>query len=316
MTKFERKFDVEAIEKVVDAQENAWFRDLLKRWCPAGNGGAEAKADHLRLAVRNGYLNFYRAGQSVAKVNIDRTTGNLQARVHKKYVGEDALAQDYVLLREGKYTKADGSKERYREELLCKWIKAADNEIYVKKEKRFVDLLVAKNPGVIDLEAGLPWDSHIWKKKSAKRIDIVALEPCGDRYKLVFWEAKLVTNPEARSSTEPEVWGQVERYQNWLEKYQIDVRSAYQATCAVLARIHGIARARKLNAWQLGTAVSAVATQEPSQLLLEVKPRLIIDGRRDNKAFVQNGHLEQLRAHGIQVQMVRGETEMALSAKA
>ena len=37
-------------------------------------------ADRLRLAVRNGYLNFYRGGQSVARVSVTASGRKLQAR--------------------------------------------------------------------------------------------------------------------------------------------------------------------------------------------------------------------------------------------
>ena len=40
------------------------MRDLLAEWAPSGTPGS------LRLAVRNGYLNFYHLGQSVSKVEL------------------------------------------------------------------------------------------------------------------------------------------------------------------------------------------------------------------------------------------------------
>ncbi|MGA2137196.1 MAG: hypothetical protein ABSH50_33320 [Bryobacteraceae bacterium] len=321
MTKFKRKFNMDAIEEVVDAPENAWFRDLLSHWRPAGDRDgrceSQVEADHLRLTVRNGYLNFYRAGQSVAKVSIIEGTRRLQATIHKKYVfGENAPGRDYILVSEGGFAKPDGSRVRYCEEFLLDWTRAASQKKYAKEEKQFVDRLVTENPGVIDLEAGLPWDPDIWTKKSARRIDVVALDTLGDRYKLVFWEAKLVTNSEARSKTAPKVIEQLKRYQRWLAKYQNDVREAYQTTCAVLARMHAIARARNLNACELGSAVGVVARQDPSQLGLDERPRLIIDDTEENACFMENGHLDKLREVGIAVQLVRGATGMSLSATA
>ncbi len=59
--------------------------------------------DHLRLAIRNGYLNFYRRGQSVAKVGFDRA-GNLQAKIHNKYVcGAEGSGQSHITLTSAGY---------------------------------------------------------------------------------------------------------------------------------------------------------------------------------------------------------------------
>jgi hypothetical protein len=181
MNTFKREFNMDALESVVDAPENRWFRDLLKHWRPAGGQFAPCDpptdADHLTLAVRGGYLNFYRAGQSVAKVSIAAGSRRLCARIHKKYVfGEGAIGPNYVLMSDGGITEADGSRVEYCERFLRNWIRAAGGKEYVKGEKEFVDGLVAGNSGVIDLEAGLHWDPDIWEKKAARRIDIVALE--------------------------------------------------------------------------------------------------------------------------------------------
>ena len=74
MTIFGRKFEIERLSDVV-LNENRWLCDLLHHWHPSGDPigrdtDQEGK-EHLRLAIRNGYLNFYRAGQSVAKVGFD-----------------------------------------------------------------------------------------------------------------------------------------------------------------------------------------------------------------------------------------------------
>ncbi|MCE5307321.1 MAG: hypothetical protein LLG20_06740 [Acidobacteriales bacterium] len=319
MTKFNRKFDVDRIGKI-ETPENAWFLDLLGYWYPAGEakGGRdaqtapEAPADHLRLAVRDGYLNFYRAGQSVAKVSFAK--GKLQGMIHNKYVfGNDGSGDKYVKITDGTFENRDALRIPYRDGLVRDWIMKANE--YTKSEKRFVDDLLSQNPGVVDLEAGLPWDSDIWSKKSARRIDLVALEGSGDRYKLVFWEAKLVTNSEARSNTEPKVIGQLKDYKVWLEKHQDDVRAAYQYTCAALVRLNAIAKARNPNRCELGDAIFAVAGQDASHLDVDIRPRLIIDATKENAAFIDNGHLDKLRHDGIDVQLIRGTSDMALRTR-
>ena len=236
MTEFQRKFDVDCVERLLDAPENAWFGDLLKRWRPAGdcpNGNEHpTQADHLRLAVRNGYLNLYRAGQSVAQVRIVNKC-KLQAKIHRKYVfGKDCQPEEsYVLVTDGGFSDRHGARIPYCEELLRGWIRAASDNEYAKEEKSFVDDLVAQNSGVIDLEAGLPWDPDIWSKRGSRRIDLVALEGCGHRFGLVFWEAKLVTNSEARSEDCTEGVRTVGEVQRWLVKNRKFVTEAYQRTC-------------------------------------------------------------------------------------
>jgi hypothetical protein len=306
VTKFTRKFDLDRIEELLKEPENAWFCDLLKCWRPSGDRvpESETQADHLRLAVRNGYLNFYRAGQSIA--NVRRVGGKLQTKIHKKYVfGKDAPGKDYVQIADGGFIDPAGLPVRYCEAFLRDWIRAASDGGYAKEEKSFVDKLVAKNPGVIDLEAGLPADPEISQEKSAKRIDLVALEACGDRFRLVFWEAKLVTNSEARSRTVPRVFEQLKNYSCWLAKHHDEVRDAYQHTCKVLVRLHAIAKALSPNICDLGDAIVTVAKQDGSQLGLDTRPRLIINDANNNAAFMEHGHLDKLREQGFQVRMVR-----------
>jgi hypothetical protein len=103
MTVFRRNFCVKRLSDAV-LNENGWLCDLLRYWRPAGDAiGKELRAfeeeepPHLRLAIRKGSLNFYRAGQSVAKVSFDRRK-KPQATIHNKYVYEDGSGQAYVRL--------------------------------------------------------------------------------------------------------------------------------------------------------------------------------------------------------------------------
>src|SRR5579864_7235624 len=99
MADFSRHFPIERLSDPV-LVKNEWFCDLLRRWRPAGDSigrqMAGGEKEHLRVAIRAGYLNFYRAGQSIANVSFDRR-GNLQAKIHNKYVyGIDGCGQKYV----------------------------------------------------------------------------------------------------------------------------------------------------------------------------------------------------------------------------
>ena len=81
---------------------------------------------------------------------------------------------------------------------LRQWI-ANINEKHIGDEKHFVDLVVARNPDAIDLEMALPAYSLVPEERIAPRMDLVALEPVGNRWRIVFWEAKLVDDARARS---------------------------------------------------------------------------------------------------------------------
>jgi hypothetical protein len=98
----------------VDCGGNTWLCDMLRYWRPSGDQfdmhlgkqralqahcqGLEENPKHLHLAIRNGYMNFYRGGQSVAKVGLDRQ-GKLQAKIHNKYVyGDEGKGNGYITL--------------------------------------------------------------------------------------------------------------------------------------------------------------------------------------------------------------------------
>jgi hypothetical protein len=319
MSIFNREFNVNSVKEVLNAPENAWFRDLLKYWRPAGDlrntrDKPQAGADHLRLAIRDGYLNFYRAGQSVPKVTF--TNGKLEASVHNKYVyGNKNGGKAYIKITDGGFTGCDGTRVRYTDDLVHHWILAASD--YAEGEKLFVDELVGSNANAIDLEAGLPADPELWDEKSAPRMDLVSLEPCGNHWRLAFWEAKLVKNSEARcQSGLPEVVGQLEKYQRWLEKNRKIVCEAYRRTCADLVQLHGTAKVLYPEIGELGNGIVAVAGQDASELCFDSKPRLIVDDSSKNAAFTQKGHLQKLRDCGVHIHMVRSKPDMALSAHA
>ena len=240
--------------------------------------------------------------------------GKLEAQVHNKYIyGAEGSGQDCVKVVDGGFAGRDGSRVRYRENLVHDWILNANAHIHA--EKRFVDELIARNANVIDVEAGLPPDPELWD--SAPRMDMVALEPCGNHWRLSVWEVKLVTNSEAKCQDGlPEVIGQLEKYEKWLAKNRKIACEAYQRTCAVLKDLHAIAKVLNPNIRELGNGIVTVAGQDASELCFDGKPRLIIDDRSKNAAFTQNGHLKKLRDSGVHIHMVRSAPDMALAAGA
>jgi hypothetical protein len=315
-----------AIGKITDQvlAENPWLKDMLRDWRPAGDAvlrdltqahklvsGAQPEEDpkRLRLAIRNGYINLYRGGQSVAR--IDGSSERLQARIHNKYVhGEKGSGQTYVtLMSAGLPTKRQAGFGRE----LDGWVANANK--HVGPEKRFVDMIVARNPNTIDLEMALPTYS---KDRKSPRMDLVALEQAGNCWRIVFWEAKLVDDGRARCRGEdaPEVVDQLKKYTSWLRhaNHRELVASAYQNTCRLLVEFRELAKRVNPAIEELGPGIVAAAAIEAPSLLVDDGPRLLIDNRKGNVAFTQNGHLQKLRGapHKIHVQMVNGQDDMAL----
>lgn len=194
----------------------AWWRELLSLWRPAGTASGDLG---LRLAIRNGYLNLYRKGQSVANVRQNRA-GELQWILHRKYLenGDD----DFDAGTHYRSAPADVQ--------LPKWIKAAERR--AGSEKQAIDEILDRDANVIDLEMGLPAGGE---QKSAFRIDMVSLEHVdAATSRLMFWEVKTFDDARIRTSgelpTNSGILAQVDSYKKFLS----DPDRAAQVTSAYL----------------------------------------------------------------------------------
>lgn len=223
-----------------------WWRDLLALWKPSGVSSGDYG---LRLAVRNGYLNFYRLGQSVAKVSFD---GSHQPTlsVHGKYICSDderaTVGQVYARLADREIT-CDGLPARAYSgvQTFESWIDVV-NQHYAKVggEKPLIDQLL-NNPAndcVIDLEMGLPaWGTQ----RTAPRMDVVTIEEVDGELTVIFGEVKRIDDGRVRSSKgEPEVITQLKKYEDYLaDAVNRDaIASAYQETAARMVELADMAR--------------------------------------------------------------------------
>lgn len=236
MSKFERSFHQR------DWQKFPVVMELLRQWTLPGE---DAKESGVRLAVRRHYCNFYRKGQSVAKLH--STEGSLKLEVHREYV-RGSVKSDR--------TKALTGYESFPETWLAEtanvsavkgWIVRAES--YAGAEKAFVDDIVARNPGTIDLEMGLPAYEG---EKSAPRMDLVVIEETSRGPALAFWEAKCADNKEARARGEPHVVRQVETYEKWMAKVgrEDDVITAYREAADVMLQLAVAAGKPRSAAWR------------------------------------------------------------------
>lgn len=282
-----------------------WFRDLLRLWRPAGveTETVNGSMAMLRLAIRNGYVNFYCGGQSVAKVNFGRD--RFIGEIHHKYLPRRPDADPaYVRTTSPQWSYVPGD--------VVGWMQATGDR--QGAEKKFVERIVAANPNVIDLEMGLPAQQG---KNSATRMDIVALEKLDDGWQVVFWEAKMVGNPEARSKGGvPRVIAhQRQNYLDWLadDRAKESVLDAYRNACCLLAKLHKFANEQGLQIKPLGDDIQTIASNRDLLKAVDDEVRLIIDNTSSDTHFIEN-HLPRLRGieettfNGMPVQIVnKGE---------
>jgi hypothetical protein len=312
MSAFGRKFKgTDAIRVLMDGDTNHWLADLLRHWRSSGQDAEDAG---LRLAVRNGTLNFYRRGQSIARVSF--TCGELREKTHVKYVlphpagartGYVSMGRDGVLrMPPGSPCPTELSYGGW-DTIAC-WIAAVDGcpakgrKGYAGPEKTAVDRLVTENDDVIDLEMGLPaWGFQ----ETAPRMDLVALEPSPGGLAVVFWEAKLVGDGRIRCSgdievdAKPEVLKQLAVYRRFLAEpiHRALVVTAYREAARVLVDLARVARSLG-NPVELGAAVHAIA-EATVPLTVDAEPRLVVFNRRSENQGAWKHHFSRLVAAGV-----------------
>ena len=277
MTHFKRRLSDAALARLRGlAADDSWMHDLLAEWAPSGTPAGSGRS--LRLAVRNGYLNFYRLGQSVAKVECGQGRRPPPLTLHQKYVRPCAKGQGYLRVDPHKGLDDRGCPCDWGgREMLRAWIR--NSECHANCEKRRIDALLSVSPKVIDLEMALPaWPGRSDGKRSAPRMDIVALErtPGGAGARIVFWEAKMIRDSRLRAVETPKVFTQLNAYEEYVSDpdNRDHVKTAYIETCRILGRLHAIASDIR----QVPPLDSLVcsATEPDFQVEVDIKPRLLI----------------------------------------
>jgi hypothetical protein len=309
MKEFEREFDLDSLDEHI-GNDRSLIGALLERWVLPGEKQGDKLA--LRLAVRDGYLNLYANGQSVAKISA--SAGKPRIEVHWKYVegvrkGETAGASPRTYLQ---FSHAFRSAEASA--MIDRWVETAAT--YAGDEKRFVEHLVAANANVIDLEMGLPGDPHFRSSRPeregktglfAPRMDLVVVNPDRSGNAIQFWEAKLATNGELRAGGIPHVIHQLDDYTRWISGRSDKVASAFYRAAAVLAAL--AARSGKA-----GKARSIWAAVADKPLSVRARPALIIadydpggtSDRQARRAKSFGPHRDKLRSLSCHVRQISG----------
>lgn len=261
-----------ALHGLTEQPGQNWWKDLLTLWEPSGSA---AGGDGLRLAIRNNYLNFYSRGQSVARVGFTPTC-EAYVDTHVKYAfGPGETIQDYARLSGTTiFHPKTGEQLSYKgHTTLHEWIEQTAN--HAGEEKRCVDELVGSNPSIIDLEMGLP---AAGERKTAQRMDCVALELGPDAIHIVFWEAKMIDDDRLRSRSKPEVVNQVQIYRDYLTDpdQALNVEASYRNVCRLLRELRamGASLGKELKLDPL----ILEAAEEGTPLKVDLEPRLVIFG--------------------------------------
>jgi hypothetical protein len=288
MTTFARQFDVAAAVRARDP----WFLDLLRLWRPSG---VEAGELGLRLAVRNGYLNFYHLGQSIALIRVQQR-GALTRELHWKYVwpGMDPPAASAYAVQRGDSVQLSGMPALTYQgpQTLTAWIQTAKG--YVGAEKRHVEQMVAGSANVMDLEMGHPG--------TALRIDLVGVEEDSAGLWLRCVEVKRSRDSRVRSKgPRPEVIDQLEAYANYLSSPENSnaMASAYAETARVLVSLAELA-AEAGNPVQLSDLLVR-ACSEPLRVRPRVTLAVVVDEGDANWSAI---HVGKLRASDVDVREV------------
>ncbi|MBI5609909.1 MAG: hypothetical protein HY902_13635 [Deltaproteobacteria bacterium] len=245
--------------------------------------------------MRDGYLNFYRHGQSVARVRVQRD-GGLASEVHWKYVWPSTFSAPtggYAVLQGDQAGLADLPPVTYQgQPTLQAWVHAAEQ--YAGFEKRRVDAMVADNARVLDVEIGLPG--------RALRIDLVELEADESGLWLQCVEVKLSRDKRVRcAGPRPEVLDQLEDYRSFLgdQGNAGAVARAYGETARVLVELADLAT-RAGNPVRLDPLVER-ACSERIQVRPTVALAVAVDGEDPNWS---NIHRQKLIDAGVELRDV------------
>ncbi|WP_010188611.1 hypothetical protein [Sphingomonas sp. PAMC 26605] len=316
MPAFSRSFATDILGQWDVGKSGNAVRALFDRWALPG----QTSETPLRLGLRDGYLNFYIKGQSIAKLSCTRDGPKLS--VHRAYAfgRKREGSEDRSVPIEG-YQSYDSTALAAPQTaaLIPGWIETA--ETYASAEKRFVDDLIAANPGVIDLEMGLPASDLAGSDRVAPRMDLVLVQVGADGSPaIVFWEAKCANNPEVRASgeTAAKVVEQLAKYERWMDEDRIaQVQRAYCAAAMTMLDLYKLYRSveseapRCLEIWRtLANAPAPVIITQPGLVIGNYWPaghtEAVASGRMRQSAasFARNGHGAKLESEGITVYQV------------
>ena len=173
--------------------------------------------DELYIDIRKeNYISIYYYGGSLAKIEYKNS---FTASIHEKYMGIDGKDYADLDLRTLNKNKIKKIKERIKINYLDK------GNPEKPAEKKIQGEMILRNSNYIDSEFQYNQDVEIGKL----RIDLIELS----NGKLSFVELKGITdsrlrNDEKRNSKIPEIIEQIEKYQSFINKYELEIIDYYK----------------------------------------------------------------------------------------
>lgn len=282
------------LDQLTRDEGGAWWRDVLLR-------------DDLFIAVRRKSLNVYYRGGSLYRID-EKDDQTASPKTHVKYLlrQQQALAE----LKNDEFQLPTVGKSKSQREIVWKryksgatlrdMIRSASDLAGV--EKAGLHPLIIGNSHVIDVEVSLEragesdpiepevaandHDRETAGTKSTHtpqdRLDVTTLERRGRAIAVVFHEAKHFTNPALRAKAgEPDVIGQVRRYQQAIAHHKDQLIERYRATCRAHEKLDTM-RLRVLgehgkSTKELNPLIREVA-EGIAKLVIDPDPRLVIFG--------------------------------------
>lgn len=229
---------------MVDGVKAAFERRLAEGFVPALNAARReggwwrnlADDRDVFVAVRAGYLNVYRKGNSL--VRLDLKDGRPVGSVHYKYLLRPDVKPEYVAVVDGRPLIA-AHEALFIPDLSDVGALKKAAEPYSGVEKSGVHAIIRSNPNVVDVEIAFGGVSGEGAA-SAPRVDFAALREGPDAIRLAFYEAKDFSNKELRAAEGPApVVGQVERYGRLLAANRTAVEDAYRRVFEALLAMEG-----------------------------------------------------------------------------
>lgn len=203
------------------AQQDGWWKDVL--------------ADKsLIIGIRNEYLNVYWQGQSIFKVTFKG--GKVAASTHEKYLFNPDL-KDQISLVGGSFdldqvTEKMLTRKYEGPTTLGRLKKAA--ALYSGPEKEGVHEIATSDPSVVDIEIAINAAGVANVLKKTPRMDMASLQTAENGVDLVFWEAKIFSNPELEAG---DIVDQIKGYQAVIDANHADFAESYWWVAKNLVKI-------------------------------------------------------------------------------
>lgn len=226
MAKFERGLSenfIEIFNREYDKGEDGWLSNLVDD-------------PEIFTAIRKEYISFYYRGGSLMKLVCKNDA--LVGKIHYKYLLKPRLANnenEYIEFNDGKIKNLEALRNLLHQDFNDIDALKRGMKPFAIDEKKHSHNFISYNKNVLDTEITINEQG----KRSA--IDLAIIKDYGNDAGIVFYEVKLFKNEEIHSNSgDPDVFNQLERYRNVLNKRKQELEQVYNNVCSNLDSLHGV----------------------------------------------------------------------------